>query len=394
MTSNEVYIVAAARTPIGSFNGSLSKLKASDLGAIVIKDLLKRSSVEAKDVEEVIMGQALTAGQGQNPARQASLAAGLPIEVPAYNLNMLCGSGLKTVALGYQSIRCGDSNIVVCGGQENMSLAPHVMHLRQGIKMGPGTMVDTMIHDGLTDAIHNIHMGITAENLAKEFNITREEQDISAVHSQNLAEEAQKNGYFAKEITPVEIVDRKGTTVIDKDEYIKCGTKMESLQKLKPCFVPQNGTVTAGNASGINDSAAAVLLMSQQEAEKRHIKPLAKIVAWSQTGIKPEVMGLGPVTAVKSVLAKANWSKDEVDLYELNEAFAAQSLAVLKNLELDASKVNINGGAIALGHPIGASGCRVLVTLLYALERTGGRKGVASLCIGGGMGIAMAVERL
>ncbi|KAM7357207.1 acetyl-CoA acetyltransferase 2 [Cochliomyia hominivorax] len=394
MTSNEVFIIAAARTPIGSFNGTLSKLKASDLGAIVIKDLLKRSQVEAKDVEEVIMGQALTAGQGQNPARQASLAAGLPIEVPAYNLNMLCGSGLKTVALGYQSIRCGDNNIVICGGQESMSLAPHVMHLRQGIKMGPGSMVDSMVHDGLTDAIHNIHMGITAENLAREFNITREEQDQAACKSQNLAEEAQKNGYFLKEITPVEIVDRKGTTVIDKDEYIKFGTTVENLQKLRPCFIPQTGTVTAGNASGINDSAAAVLLMSKAELEKRNLKPLAKIVAWAQTGLKPEIMGLGPVSAVKSVLAKANWSKDEVDLYELNEAFAAQSLAVLKSLELDAAKVNINGGAIALGHPIGASGCRVLVTLLYALERTGGRKGVASLCIGGGMGIAMAVERL
>lgn len=394
MTSTDVYIVAAARTPIGNFNGSLANLKASDLGAIVIKDLLKRSNVEARQVDEVIMGQTLTAGQGQNPARQASLKGGLPIEVPAYNINMLCGSGLKTVSLGYQSIRCGDANIVICGGQENMSLAPHVMHLRQGIKMGPGTMVDSMQHDGLTDAMENIVMGITAENLAKEFQISREEQDNSAVRSQNLAETAQKNGYFDKEITPVEIVNRKGTIVFDKDEYIKYGTKVESLQKLKPCFIPHDGSVTAGNASGVNDSAAAVLLMSQQEVQKRNIQPLAKIVAWAQTGIEPKLMGLGPVTAVKAVLAKANWSKDDVDLYELNEAFAAQALAVLKALELDASKVNINGGAIALGHPIGASGCRVLVTLLYALERTGGRKGVASLCIGGGMGIALAVERL
>ncbi|XP_073836264.1 acetyl-CoA acetyltransferase 2 [Musca autumnalis] len=391
--SDNVYIVAGARTPIGNFNGTLSKLKASDLGGIVIKDLLKRANVAANEVNEVIMGQALTAGQGQNPARQAALNAGLPIEVPAYNINMLCGSGLKTVALGYQSIRCGDSSIAICGGQENMSLAPHVMHLRQGVKMGPATMLDTMIHDGLTDAMENIHMGITAENLAKEYNISREEQDKYAVRSQNLAENAQKSGFFDKEITPVEIVDRKGTITFDKDEYIKCGSSIEGLQKLKPCFI-KDGTVTPGNASGINDSAAAVLLMSEQEVKKRNAVPLAKIVAWAQTGIEPNVMGIGPVSAVNAVLAKANWSKDEVDLYELNEAFAAQSLAVLKGLGLNEDKVNINGGAIALGHPIGASGARVLVTLLYALERTGGRKGVASLCIGGGMGIAMAVERL
>ncbi|XP_061391515.1 acetyl-CoA acetyltransferase, cytosolic [Musca vetustissima] len=391
--SENVYIVAAARTPIGNFNGTLSKLKASDLGGIVIKDLLKRANVAPNEVNEVIMGQALTAGQGQNPARQASLSAGLPIEVPAYNINLLCGSGLKTIALGYQAIRCGDSSIVVCGGQENMSLAPHTMHLRQGVKMGPATMQDSMIHDGLTDAMENIHMGITAENLAMDYNISREEQDKYAVRSQNLAENAQKSGFFDKEITPVEIVDRKGTVIFDKDEYIKYGASVEGLQKLKPCFI-KDGTVTPGNASGINDSAAAVLLMSEEEVKKRNVVPLAKIVAWAQTGVEPKVMGIGPVTAVNAVLAKANWSKDDVDLYELNEAFAAQSLAVLKGLDLKEDKVNINGGAIALGHPIGASGARVLVTLLYALERTGGRKGVASLCIGGGMGIAMAVERL
>ncbi|XP_075161785.1 acetyl-CoA acetyltransferase 2 [Haematobia irritans] len=388
-----VYIVAAARTPIGNFNGTLSNTKASDLGGAVIRDLLKRANVNANEVNEVIIGQALTAGQGQNPARQAALKGGLPNEVPAYNINMLCGSGLKTIALGYQSILCGDSSIVICGGQENMSLAPHVMHLRGGIKMGSSTMEDTLIHDGLTDAMENIHMGVTAENLAKEYGIAREEQDKYAVRSQNLAENAQKCGYFDKEITPVEIIDRKGTIVFDKDEYIKPGAKIESLQKLKPCFI-KDGTVTPGNASGINDSSAAVLLMSEQEVKKRSLVPLAKIVAWAQTGVEPKVMGIGPVSAVNAVLAKAKWSKDEVDLYELNEAFAAQSLAVLKCLGLDQSKVNVNGGAIALGHPIGASGARVLVTLLYALERTGGRKGIASLCIGGGMGIAIAVERV
>lgn len=389
----EVYIVSAARTPIGTFNGTLSKLKASDLGSIVIQEVLKRANTEPADVNEVIIGQTLTAGQGQNPARQASLKAGLSLDVPAYTINMLCGSGLKTVALGYQSIRSGDSSIVVCGGQESMSKAPHVMHMRDGIKMGSGTFVDTMLHDGLTDAMFNIHMGVTAENLANEYGISRLEQDENAIMSQNTAEAAQKNGYFDKEIVPVEIVDRKGTIVFDKDEYIKKDAKLESIAKLKPCFV-DNGTVTPGNASGINDSAAAVLLMSDEEVKKRSLQPLAKIVAWSQTGCDPKVMGIGPVCAVQTVLAKAGWTKDEVDLYELNEAFSAQALAVLKCLEIDPSKVNVNGGAIALGHPIAASGNRILVTLLYALERTGGKKGVASLCIGGGMGIAMAVERI
>lgn len=392
MSLSDVYIVAAVRTPIGSFNGSLSKLKASDLSSIVIKEILNRSNVKGEDVDEIIMGQALSAGQGQNPARQAALKAGLPIEVPSYVINMLCGSGLKAVVLGYQSIRCGDSSIVLCGGQENMSLAPHAVYLRSGIKMGAATMIDTMVHDGLTDALHNIHMGVTAENIAEKYNITREEQDKYAERSQNLAEKARKDGYFLKEIVPVEIVGRKSTTVFDKDEYIKEGTKVESLQKLNPCFL-ENGTVTAGNASGINDSASAVLIMSGQEIEKRQIKSLAKIKAWAQSGIDPKLMGLGPISAVKAVLRKANWSKDEVDLYELNEAFAAQSLAVINSLQIDPAKVNINGGAIALGHPIGASGNRILVTLLHSLERIGGHKGIASLCIGGGMGIAMAIER-
>uniref|UniRef100_A0A1A9WLH1 Acetyl-CoA acetyltransferase n=1 Tax=Glossina brevipalpis TaxID=37001 RepID=A0A1A9WLH1_9MUSC len=401
MSLSDVYIVAAVRTPIGSFNGSLSKLKASDLSSIVIKEILNRSNVKGEDVDEIIMGQALSAGQGQNPARQAALKAGLPIEVPSYVINMLCGSGLKAVVLGYQSIRCGDSSIVLCGGQENMSLAPHAVYLRSGIKMGAATMIDTMVHDGLTDALHNIHMGVTAENIAEKYNITREEQDKYAERSQNLAEKARKDGYFLKEIVPVEIVGRKSTTVFDKDEYIKEGTKVESLQKLNPCFLEVisdssnevNGTVTAGNASGINDSASAVLIMSGQEIEKRQIKSLAKIKAWAQSGIDPKLMGLGPISAVKAVLRKANWSKDEVDLYELNEAFAAQSLAVINSLQIDPAKVNINGGAIALGHPIGASGNRILVTLLHSLERIGGHKGIASLCIGGGMGIAMAIER-
>ncbi|XP_017030966.1 acetyl-CoA acetyltransferase [Drosophila kikkawai] len=390
---SDVYIVSAARTPIGSFNGTLSKLKASDLGSVVIQEVLRRANVEGQQVSEVILGQALSAGQGQNPARQASLKAGLPIQVPAYGINMLCGSGLKTVALGYQAIRSGDAKIVVAGGQESMSMSPHVMHLRQGVKMGPGTLVDTMIHDGLTDAMENIHMGITAENLAEQYQISREAQDAYAVQSQNRAEEAQKNGYFDKEIVPVEIKDRKGTQIFNKDEYIKAGSTVEGIQKLRAAF-KDGGSITAGNASGVNDSAAAVLLMSGEEVTKQGLKPLAKIVGWTQSGIEPKVMGLGPVTAVEALLIKIGWKREEVDLYELNEAFAAQSLAVLHDLKLDASKVNVNGGAIALGHPIGASGARVLVTLLYALQRTGGSKGIASLCIGGGMGIALAVERL
>ncbi|KAH8327423.1 hypothetical protein KR074_011464 [Drosophila pseudoananassae] len=390
---SDVYIVSAARTPIGSFNGSLSKLKASDLGSVVIQEVLRRANVTGKQVSEVIMGQALSAGQGQNPARQASLKAGLPIQVPAYGVNMLCGSGLKTVVLGYQAIRSGDATIVVAGGQESMSLAPHIMHLRQGVKMGPGTLVDSMIHDGLTDAMENIHMGITAENLAEQYLFSREKQDAYAVKSQNRAEEAQKSGFFDKEIVPVEIKDHKGTQIFNKDEYIRPGSTVEGIQKLKAAF-KEGGSVTAANASGVNDSAAAVLLASAEEVAKNGFKPLAKIVGWTQSGLQPKLMGLGPIFAVEDLLMKIGWKQEEVDLYELNEAFAAQSLAVIQALRLDASKVNVNGGAIALGHPIGASGARVLVTLLYALERTGGRRGIASLCIGGGMGIALAVERI
>ncbi|XP_039429703.1 acetyl-CoA acetyltransferase [Culex pipiens pallens] len=387
----EVYIVSAARTPIGNFLGTLSSLTAADLGAVAIKEVLNRAGVPPADVDEVILGQALTAGQGQNPARQASLKAGIPKEAPAYLINLLCGSGLKTVALGYQAIRCGDASVVVAGGQECMSKAPHVLHLRSGTKMGEAKMVDTMLCDGLTDAIYDMHMGVTAENLAKEFEISREEQDAFAAKSQQLAEESQKKGYFVDEIVAVPVPSRKETINFDKDEYPKHGTTAEGLAKLKACFI-KDGTVTPGNASGINDSAAAVLLMSGAEVQKRGAKPLAKIVAFSQTGICPKVMGAGPITAVTKVLEKAGWKMDEVDLFELNEAFAAQALAVNKGLGVNPERVNVGGGAIALGHPIGASGCRVLVTLLYALKRTGGKRGVASLCVGGGMGVAMAVE--
>ncbi|XP_055373216.1 acetyl-CoA acetyltransferase [Condylostylus longicornis] len=391
MCDSDVYIVSAVRTPIGNFNGTLSKLKASELGSIVIRDVLKRGNIEAKDVNEVIVGQSLTAGQGQNPARQASLGAGLPIEVPAYTINMLCGSGLKSVVLGYQSIRCGDSNITVCVGQENMSLSPHVMHLRDGVKLGNANFVDTMLNDGLTDAMKCIHMGITAENLAEKYKISRQEQDEYACKSQQLTENAQKNGYFKNEIVPVIIKSRKGDITFADDEFPKHGTKVENLATLKPCF-KNDGTVTPGNASGINDSAAAVLLVSGKEVAKRNLKPLAKIIAWAQSGMEPEIMGFGPVSAVEYVLSKAGWEKDSVDLFELNEAFAAQAIAVNRGLNVDTAKVNISGGAIALGHPIGASGNRVLVTLIHALQRTNGKRGIASLCIGGGMGIAMAIE--
>lgn len=392
MTSaGEVYIVSAARTPIGNFLGTLSSLSAAELGAVAVKEVLNRANVPPADVDEVILGQALAAGQGQNPARQASIKAGIPKEVPAYLINMLCGSGLKTVALGYQAIRSGDAKVVVAGGQECMSKSPHVLHLRSGTKMGEAKMVDTMLCDGLTDAFYDLHMGVTAENLAKEFEITREEQDAFAAKSQQLAEESQNKGYFSDEIVAVPVPSRKETINFDKDEYPKHGTTVEGLAKLRACFI-KDGTVTPGNASGINDSAAAVLLMSGEEAQKRDAKPLARIVAYSQTGICPKTMGAGPITAVQKVLDKAGWKLEEVDLFELNEAFAAQSLAVNKGLGVNPDKVNVGGGAIALGHPIGASGCRVLVTLLYALKRTGGKKGVASLCVGGGMGVAMAVE--
>lgn len=390
-SSGEVFIVSAARTPIGNFLGAISSLSAAELGGVVVKEVIARANVPAADVDEVILGQSLTAGQGQNPARQASLAAGVPKEVPAFLINMLCGSGLKTVSLGYQAIRSGDASIVVAGGQESMSKAPHALHLRGGTKMGEAKMTDTMLSDGLTDFFHDIHMGVTAENVAKECGITREQQDASAVESQRRAAEAQQNGYFKDEIVAVQVPGRKETVTFDKDEFPKPGTTLEGLAKLKPCFI-KDGTVTPGNASGVNDSAAAVLLMSGEEVKKRGAKPLAKVVAFAQTGICPKTMGAAPISAVQKVLSKAGWKVGDVDLFELNEAFAAQAIAVNNGLGVDPKKVNINGGAIALGHPIGASGCRVLVTLLYALKRTGGKKGVASLCIGGGMGVALAVE--
>lgn len=391
--SQQVFIVSAARTPIGNFQGSLSKVSPQELGSIVIKEVLKRANVDSEDISEVIMGQSLATGQGQNPARQASLKAGIPIKTPAYLINMLCGSGLKSVMLGYQSILTGDSVISICGGQESMSQSPHCMHLRNGTKMGNGTLIDTMLNDGLTDAMENIHMGVTAENLAKDYQITREECDLQALKSQNLAEVAQTNGYFDKEIVAVETVVGRDTISLNFDEYVKKGTVLPTLTKLRPCF-QKDGIVTAGNASGINDSAAAVLLMSENEAKARNLKPLARIVGFSQSGVEPKIMGAGVIPAVQNLLTKINWKIDDVDLFELNEAFAAQALSVNKGLGINGEKVNIHGGAIALGHPIGASGTRVLVTLLYALERTGGKKGIASLCIGGGMGIAIAVERV
>ncbi|XP_051157114.1 acetyl-CoA acetyltransferase, cytosolic [Leptopilina boulardi] len=394
MSDREVVIVAAVRTPIGSFCGTLSSLKASDLGSIVIKESIKRANLEPTDVSEVIFGQALTATQGQNPARQAAINAGLPISVPAYLVNMLCGSGLKSVTNAYVSIKSGENDVIIAGGQESMSQAPHAIHLRNGTKMGDGNLVDTMLVDGLTDAFNQIHMGITAENIAKNFTISREDQDEYAAKSQQKAEAAISAGYFDKEIVPITIQSRKDTIVMSKDEFPKAGTTAQGLGKLRPAFLKSNGTVTAGNASGINDGAAAIVLMSAKAAAKKGITPMVRIVAVAQAGVEPDIMGTGPIPAVELVLRKANWTKDEVDLYELNEAFAVQSLACLRALGLDPNKVNVNGGAIALGHPIGASGARILVTLLHLLERKQLKKGVASLCIGGGMGIAIAIERI
>ncbi|XP_029160817.1 acetyl-CoA acetyltransferase, cytosolic isoform X3 [Nylanderia fulva] len=376
-----------------SFCGCLSSLKASEMGSIVIKESLIRAGLEGTDVNEVIMGQILTTGEGQNPARQAAINAGIPIHVPAYQVNMLCGSGLKSIINGYSSIKMGESDIIVAGGQESMSRAPHAMYLRNGVKFGNCNLLDTLLDDGLTDAFHNIHMAITAENIAEKYGISREAQDSYASKSQQKAENAINAEYFAKEIIPVTIANKKESIVIFKDEFPKFGTTTEKLAKLRPAFRPNNGTVTAGNASGINDGAAAVVLMSQEVAESKGISSLAKIVAIAQVGVDPQIMGIGPIEAVKLVLKKANWSKEEVDFYELNEAFAAQAIVCIQELGLDPEKVNVNGGAIALGHPIGMSGTRILVTLLHTLERTGKKKGVASLCIGGGMGIALAVER-
>ncbi len=389
----QVVITGAARTPVGSFSGTLSSTPAHDLGKIVIAEALKRANVEPEAVSEVILGQILTAGQGQNPARQASLNAGLAVGTPAWIVNQVCGSGLRSVALGYQAIKEGDSSIVVAGGQESMSLAPHCAHLRDGQRMGDMKLIDTMIKDGLWDAFNGYHMGTTAENVAREYQLTRDDQDQFALASQNKAEAAQKAGKFEEEIVPVTIKSRKGEIIFDADEYIRTGTTIDQLSKLRPAFDRENGTVTAGNASGINDGAAAVVLMTAAEAERRGIAPLARIASWAQAGVDPSVMGTGPIPASKRALEKAGWDKDELDLIEANEAFAAQACAVNKGIGWDAEKVNVNGGAIAIGHPIGASGTRILVTLLHEMQKRDAKKGLATLCIGGGMGIALCVER-
>ncbi|MBT4890015.1 MAG: acetyl-CoA C-acetyltransferase [Rhodospirillales bacterium] len=391
--SDEIVIVGAARTPIGAFNGGLSSVPASYLGEVAIKAALERAGVDAGDVDEVVLGQILQAGGGQNPARQAAINSGIPDSKTAYGINQLCGSGLRTIALGAQAIQCGDANIVVAGGQESMSQAPHVMHMRNGTKMGPAEMVDSMIKDGLWDAFNGYHMGNTAENVAEKWQISRDDQDAFAASSQQKAEAAQKAGKFADEITPVTIKTRKGETVIDTDEHPKHGTTVESLSGMRAAFIREGGTVTAGNASGINDGAAAVVLMSASEAKKRGLTPLATIKSWATVGVDPAIMGSGPIPASRAALEKAGWSVDDLDLVEANEAFAAQACAVNKDMGWDTDKVNVNGGAIALGHPIGASGARVFITLLYEMQKRDAKKGLATLCIGGGMGIAMCVER-
>src|SRR5947209_2781069 len=390
--TDDVVIVSAARTPVGSFNGAFATTPAHDLGAIAIKAALERAGIEPGRVSEVIMGQILTAAQGQNPARQASIAAGIPVESPAWAVNQLCGSGLRTVALGYQALLNGDSEIVVAGGQESMSQAPHCAHLRGGVKMGNFDMIDTMIKDGLWDAFNGYHMGNTAENVARKWQITRAQQDEFAVASQNKAEAAQKAGRFKDEIVPVTVKTRKGDVVVDTDEHPKHGTTLDAIAKLRPAFA-KDGTVTAANASGINDGAAAVVLMKASEAAKRGKTPLARIVSWAHAGVDPAIMGTGPIPASRAALKKAGWNVGDLDLVEANEAFAAQACAVNKDLGWDTNKVNVNGGAIALGHPIGASGARVLVTLLHEMQKRNAKKGLATLCIGGGMGIAMCVER-
>ena len=388
----DVFITSAIRTGVGSFSGSLSSLQAHDLGKVVIKDSLKKSSVESSEVDEVIFGQVLSAGTGQNPARQASMNAGIDKETPAYVVNQVCGSGLRTVALGFQSIKNQDANIVIAGGQESMSQSPHCMHLRSGTKMGDTKMIDTMIKDGLWDAFNGYHMGTTAENVAEQFQITREQQDEFAYNSQLKASKAKAEGLFKDEITPVEIVTKKETIVFDQDEYIKDNVQLEKLASLRPAF-SKDGSVTAANASGINDGAAALTLMNEVEMTKRNLEPLGRIVSWASVGVDPSIMGTGPIPSVRRALDKAGWNINDLDLIESNEAFAAQSCAVNKDLGWDPSKVHVNGGAIAIGHPIGASGARILVTLLHQMKRQDAKKGLATLCIGGGMGIALCVER-
>ncbi len=391
--TQSIVIASAARTAVGSFNGAFANVPAHELGAAVIKEVLERAGVDAADVDEVILGQVLGAGEGQNPARQAAMAAGIPQEATAWGLNQVCGSGLRAVALGMQQIATGDANIIVAGGQESMSLAPHCAHLRSGVKMGDFKLIDTMIKDGLTDAFHGYHMGITAENVARKWQLTREEQDNFALASQNKAEAAQKAGKFKDEIVPFTVKTRKGDIVVADDEYIRHGATLDALAKLKPAF-DKDGTVTAGNASGLNDGAAAVVLMTEEEANRRGIKPLARIASWATAGVDPSIMGTGPIPASRKALEKAGWKPEDLDLVEANEAFAAQACAVNKDLGFNPDIVNVNGGAIAIGHPIGASGARVLNTLLFELKRRNGTKGLATLCIGGGMGVALCVERI
>jgi len=388
----DIVIAAAARTPVGSFNGAFASLPAHELGAIAIAEALRRAQVAPAEVDEVVMGQILAAGAGQNPARQAAIKAGIPAEKTAYGINQLCGSGLRAVALGFQAIRNGDSAIVVAGGQESMTQAPHCVHLRAGVKMGGTELVDTMLKDGLWDAFHGYHMGNTAENVAQKWQIGREEQDRFATASQNKAEAAQKAGRFKDEIVPVTVKSRKGDVIVADDEYPKHGTTLEGLAKLRPAF-DKAGSVTAGNASGINDGAAVAVLMSEAEAARRGVTPLARIVSWATAGVDPAIMGSGPIPASRKALERAGWKPADLDLIEANEAFAAQACAVNKDMGWDLDKVNVNGGAIAIGHPVGASGARVLNTLLFEMRRRGARKGLATLCIGGGMGIALCVER-
>ena len=391
---SDIAIVSAVRTPVGAFNGAFATLPAHELGAVAIKAALERAKLSAGDVDEAILGQILTAGAGQNPARQAAVAAGIPVEKTAIQINQLCGSGLRAVALGYQAIKTGDSAIVVAGGQESMTQAPHCVHLRAGVKMGDTELVDTMIRDGLWDAFNGYHMGNTAENVAQKWQITREQQDEFAASSQQKAEAAQKAGRFKDEIVPVTVKTRKGDVVVSDDEYPRHGTTADGLAKLRPAFLREGGTVTAGNASGINDGAAAVVLMSTDEAKKRGLKPLARIVSWATAGVDPAIMGSGPIPASRAALQKAGWKIGDLDLIEANEAFAAQAVADGKALGWDWDRVNVNGGAVALGHPIGASGARVLVTLVHALEQRNLKTGLATLCLGGGNAVALAVERV
>ncbi len=388
----DIVITAAKRTPVGSFNGAFGTTPAHELGRVAIEAALAQAGLSGEDVSEVILGQVLTAAQGQNPARQASMAAGIPKEVPAWSVNQVCGSGLRAVALAYQAIASGDATIVVAGGQESMSLAPHAQFLRGGQKMGDLSLVDTMIKDGLIDVFNGYHMGITAENLAEQYQVTRADQDAFAVASQNKASAARAEGRFKDEIAPVTVKGRKGDTIVEQDEYIRDGATVEGVSGLKPAF-KKDGTVTAANASGLNDGAAALVVTTRAEAEARGMTVLARIASWASAGVDPSIMGIGPAPAVRRALEKAGWSIGDLDLIESNEAFAAQALSVNKELGWDASKINVNGGAIAIGHPIGASGARVLTTLLYEMARRDAKKGLATLCIGGGMGIAVCVER-